>query len=177
MILDELLLACDAIDEDDAQKLVGKIVAAEQVFLIGVGRVMISLMAFCKRLNHIGVRAYCVGDLSEPAITGNDLLIVASGSGETAVPLQIACLAKRFNASVAHIGSNNQSTMKRYTDLFIRIPVKTKLNKTDELPSAQAMSSLFEQALYLFCDSVCLMIIAEKGLDMGNLWRLHANLE
>lgn len=176
-ILGEIEKALDNTSESEAKLFAESIMNAKTVFLFGVGRSFLSLQAFCKRLNHLGVKAYCVGDLGEPAITGNDLLVIGSGSGETVCPAQIAKTAKKYGAKVAHIGSNPQSTMRQYADIFVRIPVKTKLNLPGELKSRQIMSSLFEQSLYIFCDSICMMIAREKKLDISSLWQFHANLE
>jgi 6-phospho-3-hexuloisomerase len=177
LILREIGAALDAVDEEQVDALVAAILSSEQVFLIGVGRVMLVLETFCKRLNHLGVRTCCVGDVSEPAITARDLLIVASGSGESVIPVAIARTATRYKPRIVHIGSNPESSLKPLTDLFVRIPVKTKLKLPGELESAQPMTNLFDQTLYVLCDSVTTMIIERKGLDMESLWRFHANLE
>ncbi len=177
LILREIGTAMDAVDEKSVEEFAQKIIDAEKVFLIGVGRVLITLKAFCKRLNHLGIKAFCVGDLNEPAITDKDMLIVGSGSGETAIPLEIARIATSYSAFIAHIGSNPGSSMQKYTDLFVRIPVKTRLNLAGEIDSDQIMSSLFEQSLYILCDSVCLMIADKKSLNIKGLWHCHANLE
>ena len=61
-----------------------------------------------------------------------------------------------------------------------RYPFKTKRAKLalpDEVPSAQIMSSLFEQSLLLYGDIVALAYSRKKGLDLHALWRRHANLE
>lgn len=177
LILNEIAQALDRVDETEVNCLTENILKAETVFLFGIGRTFLSLQAFCKRLNHLGIKAYCVGDLNEPAITERDLLIIGSGSGETVCPVQIAKTAKKYDAKVAHIGSNAQSALKQYADIFVRIPVKTKLNLPDEFNSLQIMSSLFEQSLYILCDSVCMMMAKEKNLDIKALWKFHANLE
>jgi hypothetical protein len=39
------------------------------------------------------------------------------------------------------------------------------------------MTSLFEQALLLTCDALCLMIAARRGIDPDESARAHANLE
>ena len=67
--------------------------------------------------------------------------------------------------------------MKANTDIFVRIPVSTKLNLPNEVPSVQPMTSLFEQSLLLLGDTLALMIIREKNIDMKSLWQYHANLE
>ena len=177
LILSEIETGCAHIDAEAAAALTKEIISAEKVFLIGVGRVLLSLEAFCKRLNHLGIQTVCVGMLDEPACTPKDLLIVGSGSGETAIPLAIAKIAKKHGARVAHIGSNPQSSIKEFTDVFVRIPVKTKLNLPDEIQSDQIMSSMFEQTLYVLCDSICMMIADQKHLMIHELWQYHANLE
>lgn len=177
LILKEIDGALTHIDETTMDRFATMIVEAEKVFVVGVGRVMLSLQAFVKRLNHIGIKAWSVGDINEPAITDKDLLVVGSGSGESIFPLGIARCAKQFNAKLIHIGSNPQSSLSPLTDLMVRIPVKTKLNLPEEIDSQQIMSSLFEQSLYILCDAVALKIVEQQGLDLKSLWRFHANLE
>ena len=177
LITEELAVTLGQIEEAEVEKLLDAIQKAEKVFFVGVGRVLLSLEATAKRLAHLGIKTYVVGQITEPAITEKDLLIVGSGSGESAFPLIIAKKAKSLNAAVAHIGSNPNSSMKAHTDIFVRIPVSTKLNLPNEVPSVQPMTSLFEQSLLLLGDTLALMIIREKNIDMKSLWQYHANLE
>lgn len=176
-ITDELSTTLNQVNEEEIYSLLDEINKAEKVFFVGVGRVLLSLKAIAKRLAHIGVKTYFVGQITEPAITEKDLLIVGSGSGETAFPLIIAKKAKDNNARVAHIGTNPKSSMKEYTDCFIKIPVSSKLSLPGEIKSVQPMTSLFEQSLLLLGDTLALMMIKEKNIDMKELWRYHANLE
>ncbi len=176
-IIKELGNTMGSIAADEVLALVGHIQRAEKVFFVGVGRVLLSLEAIAKRLAHLGIKTYIVGQITEPAITDSDLLIVGSGSGESMFPLGIAKKARTLGATVAHIGSNPDSSMRGYNDTFIRIPVQTKLDRPDEVHSIQPMTSLFEQALLLLGDTIALMIIREKNIDMHNLWQFHANLE
>jgi 6-phospho-3-hexuloisomerase len=178
LILSELKAALEAVDPLEVERFVDALLRAEKVFFVGVGRVLLSLQALVKRLNHLGIRAWCLGDLGEPAITSRDLLVAGSGSGESVVPVAVARIARKHGARVAHIGSNPESSLAPYTDLFVRIPVKTRLARPGEIPSRQIMTSLFEQALYLFGDAVALMVMERKGLtDLDSLWERHANLE
>ena len=177
MIAEECQKALQKIDEEQSQKLVEAILNADEVFFIGVGRVMLSLQAICKRFAHFGIKAHCVGEITEPAITDKDLLIVGSGSGETLFPVAIAQKAKKIGAKVAWIGSNQESTIAKLADYKVRIPVQSKLNKPDELHSQQPMTSLFEQTLLLYGYSLAMEIMERKGLQFENLWKYHANLE
>ncbi|HSP48343.1 MAG TPA: 6-phospho-3-hexuloisomerase [Clostridiaceae bacterium] len=176
-IVHELAHTLGSIDAGDVDKLLVEIQRADKVFFVGVGRVLLSLNAIAKRLAHLGVRTYVVGQVTEPAITEKDLLIVGSGSGETSCPLIIAKKAKQYHATVVHIGANPNSSMSEYADLFVRIPVSTKLALPGEIPSVQPMTSLFEQSLLLLGDTLALLMIREKQIDMPSLWQHHANLE
>jgi 6-phospho-3-hexuloisomerase len=176
-IMNELTKTLSNISSNDVEQLIVEIQKAEKVFFFGVGRVLLSLKSIAKRLAHLGIKTYIVGQITEPAITDKDLLIVGSGSGETSFPLIIAKKAKQYNATVAHIGANSQSSMREYADIFVKIPVSTKLQLPGEIPSVQPMTSLFEQSLLLLGDTISLMIIKEKDVDMHALWQYHANLE
>ena len=177
LILQEVRTALAAVDPRQVEKFIDALLAARQVFVIGVGRVMLSMQAFAKRLGHLGIAVHVVGAINEPAITDKDLLVIGSGSGESVAPVAIAKVARQCGAKIAHIGSNPQSALAAITNVFVRIPVKTKLNLPGEIASRQIMSSLFEQSLYLFGDAVALCIAQRKHADIKALWRFHANLE
>ncbi|MGC4019826.1 MAG: sugar isomerase [Muricomes sp.] len=177
-VLAEIDKALGAVDKESVEKFVEAVLEADQVYFVGVGRVLISLQAMCKRLAHLGIRTHYVGEITEPAITEKDLLVVGSGSGElSSFPLGIARKAHGIGAKVVHIGSNPNSEMKDICEFMVRIPVRTKNYLDDEIDSAQPMTSLFEQSLLIFGDVVAKMIIDERGIDMKSLWKYHANLE
>ncbi len=178
IILNELQDALSAVRENEVEAMVDAICQARMVFVTGVGRVLLMSQAFVKRLNHLSIKANFVGAIDEPAITNQDVLLVASGSGESVLPLSIMKIAKRYRANIIHIGANPSSSMTEYEDLFVRIPCKTKLNKPDEIPSQQIMSSLFEQSLLLLLDAAAMMIVKKQHItDLDGLWQYHANLE
>ena len=176
-VLNELRVSLGSIDSVQVEKLVDAVLKADRVFFVGVGRVLLSLQATAKRWAHIGIDAHCVGEITEPAITDRDLLIVGSGSGATLFPAGIAQKAHEIGAKIVHIGSNPNSGLKDIAELMVRIPVRTKYYLEDEIDSAQPMTSLFEQSLLLLGDIIAKMIIDRKNLDMKSLWRHHANLE
>lgn len=177
IIIDECRRALDAIDAEDVLRYIEMVQSAEKVFFVGVGRVLLSLEAMAKRYAHLGIRAVIVGEITEPAITQKDVLIVGSGSGETLFPAGIAGKAKAAGAKVIHIGSNPASGLRDVADLFLRIPVESRAKMEDEIHSRQPMTSLFEQALLLFGDTTAMMMIEDRNIDLEGLWEYHANLE
>ena len=177
-VLDELGRTLASIDPASLERLADEILKAEQVFFVGVGRVLLSLQSVCKRLAHLGIKTHYVGEITEPAITKKDLLIVGSGSGASLFPLGIAKKARSTaDCKIVHIGSNPNSEMKEICDFMVRIPVRTKFYLEDEIDSCQPMTSLFEQSLLLTGDILAKMIIERQHLDMKGLWQYHANLE
>ena len=177
-VLDELTRTLNSIDPASVERLKEDILSADQVFFVGVGRVTLSLQGICKRLAHLGIRTHYVGEITEPALTKNDLLIVGSGSGSSLFPLGIAKKARAtVDCRIVHIGSNPNSEMKDIADYLVRIPVRTKLYLEDEIESCQPMTTLFDQSLLLLGDVLAKMIIEEKQLDMKSLWQFHANME
>ena len=177
-VIGELQRTLDSVDPDQLMRLRDEILKADQVFFVGVGRVMLALQCVCKRLAHLGIRTHYVGEITEPAIRKDDLLIVGSGSGGSLFPLGIARKARAVaDCTIVHIGSNPDSEMKNIADFMVRIPVRTKLYLEDEIESCQPMTSLFEQSVLLLGDVLAKMIIEEENLDMKGLWQYHANLE
>ncbi|HWR22805.1 MAG TPA: 6-phospho-3-hexuloisomerase [Feifaniaceae bacterium] len=177
LILDELSVSLSAIRAEEVEQLIEAVLQARRVFFVGVGRVLLSLQAVAKRWAHLGIDTHIVGEITEPAITKEDLLIVGSGSGTTLFPAGIAQKAHSLGAKVVHIGSNPNSPLSDIAAFMVRIPVRTKYYLEDEIDSAQPMTSLFEQTLLLLGDVVAKMIIDRQGLDIKGLWRHHANLE
>ncbi len=177
LILNECNAVFSRIDPASVERLVEEILKADKVFLVGVGRVLIALQAAVKRFNHLGIPAFYVGQIDEPPITAGDLLIVGSGSGESLYPVAIVQKAKKLKARIAYIGSNPDSTIKQNSDLFVRIPVPSKVSVEDTVISQQPMTSLFEQCLFLLGDVLALMIMEKMRLGKDDLNLKHANLE
>ncbi len=177
LIVTECQMALEAIDENSVYEYLEMVLSAKRVFFIGVGRVLLALKAIAKRYVHLGIESVIVGETTEPAITAEDMLVVGSGSGETIIPVEITKKAKSFGAKIVHIGSNPNSSLKDIVDLFIRIPVESKVKMSDAICSCQPMTALFEQSLLLFGDTTALLLIQKKQLDLKQLWEFHANLE
>lgn len=177
LALDECRQVLSSVKERDTERLIESVLSAKKVFFVGVGRVMLSLQAIAKRWAHIGIETHLVGEITEPAIGTGDLLIAASGSGESIIPKEIAKKAKALGATVIMIGSNRESTLAKTADFMVRVPTNTKMKCEDEIQSKQIMTSLFEQFLLLYGDIVARMIVTSRGIDLDTLWEYHANLE
>lgn len=176
-IIKEMDEVCSLIKDEDIVQVSDMIISAKRVLVVGVGRVLISLKAWVKRLHHIGVDINFVGSENEGAVHENDLLIVASSSGESVIPVQITKIAKKFNVKIVYIGCNPQSTAGLLSDFAMKIPCKTKLGLPGEFQSFQPMSTLFEQVLYIVGDMIAYTIMDRKKFSEEEVKNNHANLE
>ncbi len=174
-VIEELSHLLSKVSQEQIDSYAMELLQAEKVFFIGVGRVRLALEAAVKRLTHLGIHCHMVGDLNEPPITSQDLLVVGSGSGESVIPLEIAKKAKRFDARIVHLTSNPTSSIAQLADVIVQFESPSKSSQA--FTSIQPMTTVFEQGLLLFHDVLTLQLMAEKGLTFDEMKANHANLE
>lgn len=176
---EELRETLAGIDPSRADALRDAIVKADNVFLAGAGRSLLMLRGFAMRLMHVGFSAHVVGDTVTPAFQAGDLLVIGSGSGETAGLVAMADKVKKLGGQLAVVTIFPASTLARKADVVVRIPAFTdKLpegpdNRRPTLPGA----SLFEQAMLLLGDALILPLAERSGTPTGHAFSRHANLE
>ena len=158
--------------------LVEAIVAARRVFIAGVGRSGLVMKAFAMRLTHMGFNVHFAGDVTTPAITNDDLLIMGSGSGSTATLRVIAEKAKTSGSKIALISTEENSPIAQMADIVLVVPAPT-LNRDNEtaFTSIQPMGSLFEQSMLLTLDTIILLLMSKTKIDNDAMFARHANLE
>jgi 6-phospho-3-hexuloisomerase len=188
-VISEIKQCLASVSDKQTQKLINEIILAQRVFLVAIGRVNLSLQCFGKRLAHLGIKVELVGSLTEKPATSKDLLIVASGSGESLIPVQIVKKAKSIGCKIFLITSAKKSTIKKMSNFYVELKTPTKKDFTNNLneslfdsasksqKSVQPMSSLFDQALHIYGDIVSLGIIDKLKINKNKLWKHHANLE
>lgn len=165
------------VEEEEVEALIDHLLRARRLFFVGVGRVKLMVQAFAKRLKHLGLDSYVVGETTVPGIGEEDLLVAASGSGETLTTVDVMKLAKKHGAKIALITASPGSTAKEISDVSVRIPCPTKLHLPREIMSRQPMTSLFEQSLLIFCDCVSMIVQDRLKVSEEEMWKVHANLE
>jgi 6-phospho-3-hexuloisomerase len=177
LVLNELKLSLEEISSDGFEVLLAELVKERRILVVAVGRVLISMKAWVKRLCHMGLDIDFVGSETEGPVKKGDLLIIASSSGESMFPVGIAKIAREKGAVLLYIGCSPESTAAKLADKMLLMRGKTKFSKPGEFNSAQPMSTLFEQQLYLLGDIITLELMKKKGLDEETVKSRHANLE
>jgi 6-phospho-3-hexuloisomerase len=178
-ILHELDDVVSGIDAESVSQFIAALMKAERIFVAGAGRSGLMVRAFAMRLMHLGLKVHVVGETTTPSIAENDLLVIASGSGETGMMVQFARAAKKNGAQLALITIYADSTIGQMADTVVQInaPTSKKEDKASAVSSVQPMGSLFEQSLLLVLDAVILELMNEIPRNIQNMIEMHANLE
>ena len=161
-----------------AETLIGEVEAAPRIFGCASGRSGFILRGFLMRLMHLGFTVYFVGETTTPRIRPGDLLVVMSGSGETAFPREMQRRANAAGARTLALTAHADSTIGREAQVVITIPGTTKLTRTQETASVQCPGSLYEQGTFLFLEAVVLLLYQRRsGHNQGEILDRHADLE
>jgi 6-phospho-3-hexuloisomerase len=179
LILQELQSSLSSVEQAETEKLLDTILQKKRIFVTGAGRMGIMLQAFSMRLNHLGLSSHNVGSVNCPPISSDDLLLVASSSGETSTVREVVLRAKEVNATVALITSTADSTIARLASITVFLKGPSTLEQSDEAAtlSRQPMKSLFEQSLFLLLESLVLRMMNLTNQTSSDMAKRHANLE
>jgi 6-phospho-3-hexuloisomerase len=163
---------------DLAETLIREIQTAPRIFGCASGRSGFILRGFLMRLMHLGFNVYFVGETITPRLRPTDLLMVMSGSGETAQPREMQRRANAVGARTLALTTHRESTIGREAQVVLIIPGTTKLSRTQETASVQCPGSLFEQATFLFLEAVVLVLYQRRlDHDQDKILDRHTDLE
>jgi 6-phospho-3-hexuloisomerase len=140
-----------------------------KIFLLASGRSAFILQCFATRLVHFGAEVYMVTNLASiPSLSKEDILIVLSGSGTTAI---VVSLLKNYVNTVKPYGiititSHPETIIGRIGDVTIKLKGRTKRDKVDLHDDTALLTpegTAFEQVAFTYLDA----IIAELAIKMG----------
>ena len=176
-ILFEIEQVLTQIEQGSIERLVAALRTGRRVVTIGAGRVGLATKGFAMRLGHLGIAAYALGDMTVPSLgVKGDVVLIASGSGETPSIAILAETAKRSGATLVLVTGNPDSRMGRIADVVVHIPAPTKASK-GAIESRQPMTTLNEQCLQIFFDALVLVLMHELGETDKTMHARHSNLE
>ncbi|SHI62804.1 6-phospho-3-hexuloisomerase [Propionispora hippei] len=159
------------------EELAAAIRAANRVFVAGAGRSGLMAKAFAMRLMHMGFTVYVVGETVTPSLAAGDLLLLASGSGETGSLVTMADKCKKLQAKLAVLTAAPGSTIGRSADIVVQVPAVTKEAADTRSITAQPMGSLFEQSILLLMDAIIVRLMELQEKTSTAMFSRHANLE
>lgn len=176
-IIDEITPVVTNIDQSQFDEFCGEIISKKRIFLLGLGRSGLIARMFAMRLVQAGINACMVGDCTTPAITGDDLFIAISGSGNTSGIINIASIAKNVGARVAGISYNKDGKLFAMAERKLFLPVPTDMARPGKVGGTQVLGTLFDQSLQICTTLLIEALIARLGVDDVQMQQNHANLE
>ena len=179
LILKEINECLSRVDSQEVEAIIDNILHSKTIILVGVGRMGLMLQSFCARLNHLGIPAFMAGTIGCPPLMKEDMLLVASSSGETPSIRELAIIGHKIGAKVITITANTKSTITKISSgyLYLQAPSSLKNEVTDVLKSIQPMKTLFEQSLFILLESLVLCLLERTGQNADDLAKRHTNLE
>jgi 6-phospho-3-hexuloisomerase len=176
-ILNEISAVLSKVDDRQVDLMIDQILNANKIVVCGAGRVGMAIRGFGMRLGHFGFNAYTLGDSTVPGIAEGDLLIVASGSGETQTIFDLVSIASKNKCNITAVTGNPDSRIASLANVVVKITAPSKTKSVDNFTSIQPMTTLNEQCLGIFFDAVCLKIMEKTGENHDTMWSRHSNLE
>lgn len=177
-ITTEIKQALSRVNDQEAASLREALLSGSRIFIAGRGRSGLQMKGAAMRLMHLGLQVFVIGDVTTPAISSSDLLLIGSGSGSTASLVQFAEKAKSVGAKIALITTNANSIIAGMADHVITIPAPTpKVKEKRDFTSIQPMGTLFEQSLGILMDSLIIQCMEQANKNSERMFSLHANLE
>ena len=178
-VLSEIMACVKQVPPEVLIQAADLIESAPRIFVAGAGRSGLCMKAFGMRLMHMGKTVHVVGETTTPGIMAGDLLVIGSGSGQTASLVAIAEQAQRKEAKVMLFTVNAASPLAKLADHQIVIPAPSyrAYEGGHNLTSVQPLGTLFEQSMLILCDSLILGLMQRMGVNVVEMFERHANLE
>jgi 6-phospho-3-hexuloisomerase len=176
-ILEELRAVVGRIPKATSDAFIDRLLAADQIFVVGRGRTGLIAGAFAMRLMHLGLRVFIVGDISTPKICQRDLLIACSGAGTSRTVQQMMGIARHENAAIVAISYASDSAIAKGADVYIRVPTSNLRARGGSRRTVQPLGSLFEQALLIYFDGLVLQLMERLRVSPDDMAQRHTNLE
>jgi hypothetical protein len=175
IILEELQICLKKIPQQILADFIDQISQAKRIFVYGTGRSGLMLKALAMRLMQLDYEVYVIGETITPAVQREDLLIVASASGETESVCAAARNAVRHQTKILAITAASKSTLTGYVKPFLTVETGSKSSRSKE--SRQPLGSLFEQMLLLFFDCATYQICQGRKDGNTHMANRHASIE
>lgn len=176
-IIRELQTYAEQVRQEDIDALAEACLQAKRIFVAGAGRSGFMARGFANRLLHLGLPVWFVGETTTPPVQPGDLLIVCSGSGETASLRANAARAKDAGASIATLTMSPHASIPELADVVVLVPGSSPKAAEGSAMSIQPMGTLFEQLSGLVFDAAVLVLMERTGETSETMFPRHANLE
>jgi len=179
-IANQININSDTIDFDKILELVNLIFTIKsennKVFVYGAGRSGFIGRCFAQRLMHLDINSCFISDAVTHRYTKDDLLILISGSGETASPVAIAKNANEIGGKIVLFSANPNSLIGKLSDIVIEIKGKSK-DAAITKESLAPYTSLFDISTLSVLDSIGSVLMNVLNISENDIDKRHASIE
>ena len=126
---------------------------------------------------HLGRSVSVVGDMTTPAISKGDLLLVTAGPGMLSTALALVGVAKMAGAHVLTITAEPEGPVPKMSDEILVLPAQTMANDQGENVSILPMGSVYEGALFVLFEVIILKLKMSLKVTDEVMRSNHTNLE
>lgn len=167
------------VSEEEAVTLSELLIQAKRIFVFGEGRSGLMAKAFAMRLMHGGFTVFVVGETVTPSIQEDDLLVLISGSGSSAMIVSLVDTAMKVNATLSLVTTNRTSYAAKQSECVLIVPAATKNRETSEAKTIQPLGNQFDQSVHLLLDSIIIYTLEQSPDSVSNeeMKNQHTNLE
>lgn len=158
------------------ERLCEEILAADRVFVYGVGREGLMMRALCMRLAHLGLAAHVVGEMTTPAIGRGDLLALSAGPGSFETVAALQRIAAASGARTLVVTAQPDAAVPAAADAVVVLPAQTMADDLSA-PGALPMGSAFEIAELIVFDLASIRLRELTGQTPEQMRDRHTNLE
>ena len=175
-ILAEIDHVISQVKEIEVEALSQAILKSERIVVYGLGREGLVMRGFAMRLMHLGLDVSVVGEMTTPPLGPDDLFVVSCGPGYLSTVEALTGVARKAGATVAMLTAQPAAPLPQTAHLVVNVPAQT-MAESEQSSSAQAMGSVFEQALWILFDALVPQLQAALGQTAEDLRRRHTNME
>lgn len=179
-IADQVKINIDLVNIDDILSIIELIIeifnTKNMIFVYGAGRSGFIGRCFAQRLMHLGIRSCFVSDAVTHQYTYKDLLIIISGSGETASSVAIAKKAKSIGGKIVLLSTNSENKIAKIANYVILIHGKSK-DIARSQASLAPYTSLFDISTLAVLDSIGGTLMQKLKVTEEDIDRRHASIE
>lgn len=174
-VLEELARTLQHVSLPQVDQLAAELAAARRIVTLGAGRSKLAVDSFAMRLTQMGLAAYVSAEVTSPAVTDGDLIIVCSGSGETPTVTSVARSARLAGARVVTVTGAPGSSLADLADLVVVLREYGRDGTADR--GEQFVGTLFEQSALILFDILVLALEKAGAADAHAMLARHTNLE
>jgi 6-phospho-3-hexuloisomerase len=155
---------------EEREFLVDNILNSPKIFIYGVGRSGTMCKAFAIRLVQLGLKVFFIGETITPIVEKDDLVIIASNTGETMSAIQTANIVRRLGAQVIAITADKHSKLAHAASSVIHLKVgKDPLDR-----EFSPLGTVFELTAMIFLDGMIPEIMRRLGQTEADMRARHA---